>query len=208
MAAASTVSAARSSGSRWWTSDLPQARARAVTSMVVARRKLATASAARTGIEPALEHGVLGGDADRAAAGVAVRAVPGRGARAPRSRQSTSTGRAGGVAVDAPVAAEGEQRGHPDGHGVGSEGERLGHVGTRADPARDDRAAPRRPRRSRPGPRPPCAPPAGWGCPACSMKTSWVAAVPPCIPSTTTTSAPAATASFTSWSTRVAPTFT
>ena len=46
------------------------------------------------------------------------------------------------------------------------------------------------------------------GMPACSMKTSWVAAVPPCIPSTTTTSAPAATASFTSWSTRVAPTFT
>ncbi len=38
MAAASTVRAARSSGSRWWTSDLPQARASAVTSMVVARR--------------------------------------------------------------------------------------------------------------------------------------------------------------------------
>ena len=36
------------------------------------------------------------------------------------------------------------------------------------------------------------------GIPVCSMKTSWVAAVPPCIPSTTTTSAPAATASLTS----------
>ena len=46
------------------------------------------------------------------------------------------------------------------------------------------------------------------GMPACSMNTSWVAAVPPCMPSTTTTSAPAATASFTSWSTRVAPIFT
>ena len=33
------------------------------------------------GIEPRLERGVLGGDADRAAPGVAVRAVPGRGAQ-------------------------------------------------------------------------------------------------------------------------------
>ena len=38
MAEASMVNAARSSGSRWWTSDFPQARARAVTSMVMARR--------------------------------------------------------------------------------------------------------------------------------------------------------------------------
>ena len=38
MAAASTVSAARSSGSRWCTEDLPQARVSAVTSMVRARR--------------------------------------------------------------------------------------------------------------------------------------------------------------------------
>jgi hypothetical protein len=33
------------------------------------------------------------------------------------------------------------------------------------------------------------------GIPTCSMNTSCVAAVPPCIPSTTTTSAPAFTAS-------------
>ena len=46
------------------------------------------------------------------------------------------------------------------------------------------------------------------GMPACSMNVSWVAPVPPCMPSTTTTSAPAATASFTSWLTRVAPTLT
>ena len=46
------------------------------------------------------------------------------------------------------------------------------------------------------------------GMPVCSMKTSCVAAVPPCIPSTTITSAPAATANLTSWSTRVAPTLT
>ena len=38
MAAASTVRATRSSGSRWCTPDLPHARARAVTSMVMARR--------------------------------------------------------------------------------------------------------------------------------------------------------------------------
>ena len=36
------------------------------------------------------------------------------------------------------------------------------------------------------------------GMPTCSMNTSWVAAVPPCMPSTTTTSAPAFTASCTS----------
>ena len=29
------------------------------------------------------------------------------------------------------------------------------------------------------------------GCPTCSMKTSWVAAVPPCMPSKTIASAPA-----------------
>ena len=33
------------------------------------------------------------------------------------------------------------------------------------------------------------------GSPTCSMNTSWVAAVPPCMPSSTTTSAPALTAS-------------
>lgn len=38
IAAASTVSATRSSGSRWWTSALPQARASMVVSMVSARR--------------------------------------------------------------------------------------------------------------------------------------------------------------------------
>src|SRR5258706_11198975 len=38
IAAASTVSATRSSGSRWWTSDLPHARAMAVSSMVSALR--------------------------------------------------------------------------------------------------------------------------------------------------------------------------
>ena len=36
------------------------------------------------------------------------------------------------------------------------------------------------------------------GMPTCSMKTSWVAPVPPCMPSRTTTSAPAFTASWTS----------
>ncbi|SLJ82910.1 Uncharacterised protein [Mycobacteroides abscessus subsp. abscessus] len=36
------------------------------------------------------------------------------------------------------------------------------------------------------------------GMPTCSMNTSWVAAVPPCMPSTTITSAPAFTASLTS----------
>ena len=36
------------------------------------------------------------------------------------------------------------------------------------------------------------------GIPTCSMNTSWVAAVPPCIPSRTITSAPALTASATS----------
>ena len=46
------------------------------------------------------------------------------------------------------------------------------------------------------------------GMPTCSMNTVCVAAVPPCMPSTTTTSAPACTASFTSWKTRVAPIFT
>ncbi len=43
-----------------------------------------------------------------------------------------------------------------------------------------------------------CGTAASVGIPTCSMNTSWVAAVPPCIPSTTTTSAPAATASLTS----------
>ena len=38
MAAASTVSAARSSGSRLWTLDFPHARARAVSSIVIALR--------------------------------------------------------------------------------------------------------------------------------------------------------------------------
>src|SRR5262249_26364389 len=38
IAAASMVSATRSSGSRWWTLDLPQARASAVSSMVSAFR--------------------------------------------------------------------------------------------------------------------------------------------------------------------------
>ena len=75
MAAASTVRAARSSGSRWWTSDLPQARASAVTSIVVARRKLATDSAADSELQPRLERRILGGDADRAATGVAVGAM-------------------------------------------------------------------------------------------------------------------------------------
>ena len=46
------------------------------------------------------------------------------------------------------------------------------------------------------------------GMPTCSMNTVCVAAVPPCMPSTTITSAPACTASFTSLNTRVAPTFT
>jgi hypothetical protein len=46
------------------------------------------------------------------------------------------------------------------------------------------------------------------GMPVCSMKKSWVAAVPPCIPSRTTTSAPASTASLTSLVTLVAPNFT
>ena len=64
------------------------------------------------------------------------------------------------------------------------------------------------PCRSRRAPRPPCRTAGSVGIPACSMNTSCVAAVPPCIPSTTTTSAPAATASLTSWSTRVAPIFT
>ena len=36
------------------------------------------------------------------------------------------------------------------------------------------------------------------GIPTCSMKTSWVAAVPPCMPSSTIASAPALTASATS----------
>ena len=40
------------------------------------------------------------------------------------------------------------------------------------------------------------------------MNTSWVAAVPPCMPSSTTTSAPAFTASATSKFGRLAPTFT
>ena len=43
-----------------------------------------------------------------------------------------------------------------------------------------------------------CGTAASVGMPTCSMNTSWVAAVPPCMPSTTTTSAPACTASFTS----------
>ena len=43
-----------------------------------------------------------------------------------------------------------------------------------------------------------CGTAASVGMPTCSMNTSWVAAVPPCMPSTTTTSAPAWTASFTS----------
>jgi hypothetical protein len=46
------------------------------------------------------------------------------------------------------------------------------------------------------------------GMPTCSMKQVWVAAVPPCMPSTTTTSAPECTASLTSLKVRVAPTFT
>ena len=46
------------------------------------------------------------------------------------------------------------------------------------------------------------------GTPTCSMNTVCVAAVPPCMPSTTTTSAPAIAASFTSLKVRVAPIFT
>jgi hypothetical protein len=46
------------------------------------------------------------------------------------------------------------------------------------------------------------------GMPTCSMNTVCVAAVPPCMPSTTTTSAPECTASFTSLKVRVAPIFT
>ena len=41
--------------------------------------------------------------------------------------------------------------------------------------------------------------------PACSMNTCWVAAVPPCMPSSTITSAPDFTHSLTSSGTRVAP---
>ncbi len=44
--------------------------------------------------------------------------------------------------------------------------------------------------------------------PVCSMKTSCAAPVPPCMPSTTITSAPASTACRTSAATRVAPIFT
>ena len=46
------------------------------------------------------------------------------------------------------------------------------------------------------------------GMPTFSMNTVCVAAVPPCMPSTTITSAPEYTASLTSWKVRVAPAFT
>ena len=81
--------------------------------------------------------GVLRGDADRAAPGVAVRAATGRGAER-RVVGSDVDRRAVGIAVRRPVAAQREEGGHPDGHGVGAERQRLGHIGARADSSGHD----------------------------------------------------------------------
>ena len=98
---------------------------------------MATAVGGADGIEPRLERGVLRGDADRTAAGVAVGAAARLGAQRGVVGADVD-GCAGVVAVGGAVAAQGEERGHADGDGVGTEGEGLGHVGARADAARDD----------------------------------------------------------------------
>ena len=71
-AEASIVSAARSSGSSEWILVLPQARANSCASMVSVCRKLYTRSAASSGSRRLRRIRILGRDADRATAGVAV----------------------------------------------------------------------------------------------------------------------------------------
>ena len=93
---------------------------------------MATAVAAWTESSRALERGVLRGDAHRAASGVAVRAATGCGAERLVVGVDVDR-RAVGVAVGRPVAAQGQEGRHADGHGVGAEGQRLGHIGAGAD---------------------------------------------------------------------------
>ena len=78
-------------------------------------------------VEARLEARVLGGDADRAAAGMAVVAEAGLG---PESVVV--------LHVVGPVAPEGDEGGGPDRHRVRSERERLRGVRAVADPARHD----------------------------------------------------------------------
>ena len=76
-AEASKLSARRSSTSRLWTDDLPQAFASAVISIVMAVRYRATRSAPAWRVHAFLQLRVLRRDADRATARVAVVTGPG-----------------------------------------------------------------------------------------------------------------------------------
>ena len=139
------------------------------------------------------------GRSGRRARRPASRCRPGRGPPASRRRSRRSC-RSSGTRSSysgllSPIAIE---RRRADRDRVRAERERLRDVRAAADPAGHDqlhlavqaellqRLHGERDRRS------------SVGMPTCSMKTSWVAAVPPCMPSTTITSAPAFTASWTS----------
>ena len=157
---ASSVRARRSSGSRSWTSRLPQARARIWISAVTACNQLATRSAAGVDVQAFHQLRVLRGDADRTAAGVAVMAGVRRGAD-------------GVVVLDVErlVAVQRDQGRGADVDGVGAQGQGLGHVAAVAQAAGDDqlhrrRTVPSPPGRPGPRRRPPasecrCAPAAG-----------------------------------------------
>ena len=112
MADASKVSATMSSGSRLRTSLLPRERVRRAASIVMELRKLATRSAPSSGSSRALEHGVLGCDADGTLAGLAVVAV---------TRGYADLANEVGLRYVA-VAIESDQRTDADGDRVGSEG--------------------------------------------------------------------------------------
>ena len=158
---ASSVRARRSSGSRSWTSRLPQARARIwiserhrrATSWRRARRPRRSSSrfissgscvVMPTGQRPVWQWWQCVG---RGADGVVV------------------------LDVERLVAVEGDQRGGADVDGVGAQGHRLGRVAAVADAAGDDQLhlavagpappAPRGPRTPRPGSGCRCAPAAG-----------------------------------------------
>ena len=190
------VSARRSSGSRSWTLALPQARAIIWISSVIAVRKLATRCGGLVDGQARHQLRILGGDADRAAAGVAVMA----GARLGAERLVV-------LDVQRRVAVERDQRGGADVARVGAERQGLGDVDAAADAAGRDEldlavepeVLERAPRLDDRGQRRDAR---------VVLQDLGRGAVPPSMPSTTTTSAPHFAASFTSSKTRVAPIFT
>ena len=144
-------------------------------------------AAAFDGIEPRRQFGIL--RADAGGIGAVLEVVE-------EARGAAELLVFGGVARM--VVAQRNQCRGADRDGVGPQRQRLGHVGSGADAAGHDQLHSCDARRVPAAPARPAAPPPASVRPTCSMNTSWVAAVPPCMPSTTTTSAPACTASFTS----------